>query len=369
MKVGITAEWAGADAGGPERYTMELLGALASVPHEHAITVYHCAAAPREWLASLPASWRLVQLAGSRKSAIPVSLPLELLRNPVDLCHATYFAPPIAPGRFVLSILDLGFESHPDHFPRAVRWRLSLLSRLGARRARQIVTLSEHAKREIVERYRVPAERVTVTPLAASARFSPEPRPDDAAIRARFGLPAEYLLYVGKIQERKNIPRLLRAYHALRAELPGAPPLALVGDRTWKSEATFEVLTELGLEPHVPMPGRASDEELAAIYRGATLFVYPSLLEGFGMPPLEAMQSGVPVACSNASSIPEVVGDAALCFDPLSVPDITATLRRALESPALRAEQVQRGLARARLFRWETTAQRVLEAWELAARR
>lgn len=368
MKVGITAEWAGANAGGPERYTVELLNALAAVPHEHAITVYHCDAAPRAWLDSLPASWRRVQLPGSRKAAIPVSLPLELLRHPVDLCHATYFAPPVAPGRFVLSILDLGFESHPDHFPLGVRLRLQALTRIGARRARHIVTISEHAKREIVERYRIAPERITVTPLAASPLFSPEPRPDDAAIRARFGLPGEYLLYVGKIQERKNIPRLLRAYHGLRSERPDAPPLALVGDRTWKSEASFAVLEELGLAPHVPMPGRASDEELAAIYRGATLFVYPSLLEGFGMPPLEAMQSGVPVAASNASSIPEVTGDAAVSFDPLSVPAMTDAMRRLLDDETLRATCVARGRERARQFRWERTAEGVLAAWERAAR-
>lgn len=368
MKVGITAEWAGAGAGGPERYTIELLNGLASVAHDHEIRVYHCDAAPRAWLDSLPKSWQLQRLGGSRRLAIPLALPIELVRRPVDVCHATYFMPPVAPGRFVLSILDLGFESHPEHFPWAVRMRLSRLTRSGARRARHIVTLSEHAKRSIVDLYGVPADRISVTPLAASDDFSPAPRDDDAAIRARFGLPAEYLLYVGKIQARKNIPRLLRAYRALREEMPGAPKLALVGDRTWKSEETFAVLDELALAPHVLLPGRATDAELPAIYRGATLFVYPSLLEGFGMPPLEAMQSGAPVACSNASSLPEVIGDAAIAFDPLSVPAITDALRRILESETLRSDLVERGRQQARKFSWQATARAVLGAWERAAR-
>ena len=363
MKIAVTAEWIGASAGGPERYVKNLISefARADVDNSYQVLVSHDM--PPAWKNSLGGRACFDYVGRSRWYAVPVGMPLKLLGSQADLLHATYVAPPLCPKPFVLTVHDLGFEIHPEFFPPLVRHRLSLLMRHGVRRAANIIAVSEETKRTLIDYYDVEASRITVTPNGVEAPFFEPEDEGDVQIRTGYNLPPDYILYVGKLQARKNIAQLLRAYALLRQSREDTPQLVLVGQRTWLADEIYSVLDELKLHDAVCFTGHVPDEHLAAIYRGALVFVYPSLFEGFGIPLLEAMACGVPVACSNVSSLPEVVGDAALQFDPLDAEDIADKIAKIIDDSTLRSSLIARGHKRAAQFTWENTAQKTLQVF------
>jgi len=367
MKIAVTAEWIGASAGGPERYVKNLITELADVDtnNDYQILVSH--EVPQVWKESLGKRMHFKHVGRSRWYAVPVGTPLKLLGSQIDLLHATYVAPPLCSKPFVLTVHDLGFEIHPEFFPPLVRHRLALLTRHGVRRAASIIAVSEETKQTLIDCYNVAAERITVTPNGVEAPFFEPADKHDAPIRSSYTLPADYILYVGKLQARKNIARLLRAYHLLRQSRDDTPELVLVGQRTWLANEIYSVLDELKLHNVVRFTGHVPDEHLPAIYRGASVFVYPSLFEGFGIPLLEAMACRVPVTCSNLSSLPEVVGDAALQFDPLDIDDIADKLAKVLNDSALRHSLITCGRKRAEQYLWKNTAEKTLQVYRNTA--
>lgn len=366
MRIGITAEWIGTQAGGPERYLVNLITEMSRLEPRQQFEAYVCAEPPTEWARSLGSNVTVRRVANSRWSAIPFGIPRELLRHPVDLLHAGYVAPPYCPAPFVLTIHDLGFITRPEFFPPMLRRRLRWLTSWGVRRARSFIANSEETGRVLQEIYGVDPARVTVTPLGVDGCFAQAATPSDPDARARAGVPDRYLLYVGKLQARKNTARLVRAYSKLVETSSAVPDLVLVGRRTWLSEETFAALAESKVQSRIHVTGHVDDADLPAIYRGADLFVFPSLYEGFGLPLLEAMVSGLPVVSSDSATLREVGGDAALYFDPLSEEDIADKIRLMLADGPARAEMVRRGLERARLFSWERTARLTLEAYHRA---
>ena len=365
MRIGISAEWVGADAGGPETYTAHLIRALGRLATGHEFRVYACSHAPGTWCREIGRSMEVVEVGRSRKTALPFGIPLDLYRRPVDLLHATYVVPPVCPTRCVLTLHDIGFVLRPELFPWIIRQRLTLLTRWGAKRARRIITISQYSKGTIVDVLGVEPERVVVTPLGVDDVYHPADEDDEAVLR-RHGLSSGYILYVGKVQARKNTARLVRAYHALRQRLKDPPPLVIAGPRTWKSDETFETVERLSLAGDITFTGYVPDGDLPALYRRALLLVYPSLFEGFALPLIEAMACGTPVVASRITSIPEVAGDAAVLFDPTSVEDIADSLHRVVTDAGMRSRLVARGLARARTFSWRETARKTLEAYEEA---
>jgi glycosyltransferase involved in cell wall biosynthesis len=231
------------------------------------------------------------------------------------------------------------------------------------RRLDAIITVSQQSKDDIVRYLPVDPQRVVVIPLAAGARYQPAPRAQIERVLDRYRIPAPYILYVGSIEARKNLARLLEAYARLRRWSPQWR-LVVVGARKWKFSPVFDTVRRLGLEPHVQFTGYVADDDLPALYSGADLFVFPSVYEGFGLPVLEAMACGTPVVTSNSSSLPEVAGDAALLVDPLDVEAIASGMRAVLSDHALRAELRRRGLDRARQFTWERTASDTIAVYE-----
>jgi glycosyltransferase involved in cell wall biosynthesis len=179
---------------------------------------------------------------------------------------------------------------------------------------------------------------------------------------AGHGLPAGYILFLGSVEKRKNVHGLLQAYARLR-QMGEQRPLVIVGLRR-SSAAIEQPLRELDLHPHVIFTGYLPDQDLPAIYSAADLFVFPSLYEGFGLPPLEAMACGTPVVCSHAGSLPEVVGDAAITVDPHDIEGLAEAMRRVLDDQVLRQELREKGLARARLFSWEKAARQTIEVYQ-----
>lgn len=273
-----------------------------------------------------------------------------------ELFHATeHLLLPLRSIPAVLTVHDLIFRHLPEHHKPLNRLYLNLTMPLYCRRAGHIIAVSEHSKRDLVAAYGIAEEKVTVVYEAAAPEFCPQPPRAVAAVRARYGLPERYLLFVGTIEPRKNLSRLLTAFEAVYAEglVDG---LAIVGQRGWLYGDFFARLEESPVREAVLLPGYVPDEDLPALYAGAQALVLPSVYEGFGLPVLEAMACGAPAVASNASSIPEIGGDAALYFDPLDVEAAVDAIRRLLRDGSLRDEMRERGLAQAARFSWQRAA-------------
>ncbi|BCX80914.1 mannosyl-N-acetyl-alpha-D-glucosaminyl-diphospho-ditrans,octacis-undecaprenol 3-alpha-mannosyltransferase/alpha-1,3-rhamnosyltransferase [Methylomarinovum caldicuralii] len=266
-----------------------------------------------------------------------------------------YFLPPF-PGPRVATFHDLSHVRLPAcHPPERVRFMEQELP-ITLRRADHIITVSEFSRREVIDHYGWPADKVTATPLAASAEYHPRSRETLAPKLDALGLePGGYALFVGTIEPRKNLAVLLEAYAGLPLSLRTRYPLVLAGDRGWRSEDLHARIQKAQRQGWARYLGYVPEKILPALYAGARAFAYPSRYEGFGLPVLEAMASGVPVVCSHAASLPEVAGDAALQHDPDDVKGLRGFLRRALEDDAWRREAIAKGLARAQTFSWERT--------------
>jgi glycosyltransferase involved in cell wall biosynthesis len=302
--------------------------------------------------------------------------PFALQKERVDLLHALAFVTPLlSPCPSVVTIYDLSFILYPESFKHSKRFYLSLFTRLSARRARRIVVISESTKRDVVRLLGVPPEKVEVVYCGLDEAFCLLDKDQVAAFRAERGLPERFVLFVGTIEPRKNITRLIEAFATmrpcdlatLRAEPQGeALKLVIGGAKGWFYEDVFARVEELGLEGEVLFPGYIPASELPLWYNAAQLFVYPSLYEGFGLPPLEAMACGTPVVAANTSSLPEVVGEAGLTVDPLDIEGLAEAMRRVLNDKALRQEMRERGLRRAQGFSWTKTAQQTVQVYRRA---
>ena len=370
MRIAIDAHSVGTGLAGNESYITNLIEALAEIDTVNHYTLY---VTKREAVERFCHRWPHVQvrltLPHTPLVRIPVTLSAELRRNPVDVLHVQYTAPPFTPCPVVATIHDLSFEHLPQTFKRRSRAQLRLTVRRTARVAAEVLAPSEHTRRDIIETYKIEPERVHVTPLAAAIHFAPVHEEKELKlVRQRYNLEGDYILTVGSIQPRKNLTRLLSAYSALRRARPHAnlPKLAIVGKRAWLYGDTLRAIREHGLSDCVVLTGYVSESDLPALYSGALAFVYPSYFEGFGLPPLEAMQCGAPVIAGNRTSLPEVIGDAGLLVDPFDVQALMEALARLIDDRELRARLRIKGLERAKLFAWRETARLTLETYERA---
>ncbi len=358
-RIGIDASRAfWAQRTGTEQYTLHLLEALLQLETSHRFVLY-C-----NWLPEPVPSW----LGRADIRAMPFPrfwthgrLSWEMLRRPPDLLFVpAHVLPLIHPGRTAVTVHDLGYLFYPRAHTPLRRLELHLSTLWNVRVATRVIAVSRATRDDLVRCYRVAPERVRVVHHGVSPRFQPT---QDPGARARYGLPERYLLYLGTLQPRKNLERLLAAY----ARLPRtAPPLVLAGGRGWYFERIACAVSAYGLEERVLFPGYIADADLPAVLSGAIALVYPSLYEGFGMPLLEAMACGTPVIASRASSLPEVVGEAGWLVDPLDSEALREALERILEDEGLREQLRARGLERARTFSWERCAWETLAVLEEA---
>lgn len=269
--------------------------------------------------------------------------------------------------RPVVLVHDLAFRRTPQYVRERTRRELDALVPRSLRDA-HVVAVSESTARDVAAEFGVPASRLHVVPNGVDhARFRPRTAAEAAAVAERLGLPPAYVLYVGTLEPRKNVDGLLRAFRALPADVRRAHPLVLAGGKGWLDDAIEATLAEVSREAPVVRLGRVRDADLPALYSGASAFAYPSHLEGFGLPVLEAMACGAPVVTSSTSSLPEVGGDAALYADPADDGAIAARLLELLTDPALAARCREAGLARAAGFRWEESGRRLAGVFRLAA--
>ncbi len=288
-------------------------------------------------------------------------LPGQLARRGVALCHFTNSVASLwTPCPTVVTIHDATLWLFPQH--HYVRRLLTMRPFIppAARRAAAIIAVSETTRRDIVRLFGVPADKVRVIYEAPAPCFRPLERKLVELVRQRYRLPPHFVLYVGTLEPRKNLVRLLKAFARVRKEAAVPHHLVLVGQRGWKSTPIFQAIQCLGLTKVVHVLGYVPTSDLVALYNAADVFVFPSVYEGFGLPVVEAMACGAPVLASRAGAIAEVAGEAAELVDPLCVEAMAAGLRRLLTDPAWRTELRQRGLARARAFSWSKAAE---ETW------
>lgn len=357
-------------------YTQRLLEAALAIDHVNEYTVYGLTyRLPNPLPVEAPnVRYRLARVVPRHvfnllHREVRCAPPVDVLaRTRPDLVFFTNFAvfPLLSKAKTVVVVYDVAFRHYPEYFtPRHRRFLFRFVPQ-ALERASAIVTISEFTKLELQRLYGVDADRITVVPCAVDpARFRPLDSATIDAVRSKYGLPVGYVLSVGTLEPRKNQVRLLQAHGKLPEALRRSHPLVLVGGQGWQDTEILGAL-EQATRAGVPVMrlGYVAEEDLPALYGGASLLAFPSLYEGFGLPVLEAMGCGTPVVTSDRSSLPEVAGDAALLIDPTDVDALAGGLERLLSEPDLVASLVSRGQERVASYSWNASARRLLELFD-----
>jgi glycosyltransferase involved in cell wall biosynthesis len=328
------------------------------------------------WL-RLPVPERVARIAWQRVRLAP---PPTLLTRHAGLFFTPDFAlPPVGNVPGVLTVHDLSFLVHPECADQGLQRYLATVVPRSVQRAEGVIAVSQTTAQALTRMLSVPPERITVVQNAVDPQFIPATEAEQAVLpdllAARFALRPGYLLCVGTLEPRKNLVRLLQAYADLRRRWSRAagsarapvPTLVIAGREGWLYEPIFRELARLGLGRAVQFLTRVPDADLVHLYHGAAAFVYPSIYEGFGIPPLEAMACGIPVAASNGGALPETLDDAALSFDPLDITAMSRCVEQILTDEPLRDDLTQRGRKRAAAFTWEGAARAALSLFERVA--
>ncbi|MCK4649383.1 glycosyltransferase family 4 protein [bacterium] len=294
-----------------------------------------------------------------------LKIPIEPFLGKVDVLHVTdYLMPQVRKAKLVVTIHDVTPLSLPQYHNRYTRTyiRNKLLSI--AERADRIIAVSENTKRDIMSSLSIPESKIKVIYEAIDESYHPiEDIKFLDRIRKRYTLPDKFILHVGTIEPRKNITRLIKAFATLKKMKSLKHKLVIAGQKGWRYDDIFREVKDLDLESEVIFIGYVSEEDLPGLYNAAQVFVYPSLYEGFGLAPLEAMACGTPVICSNTSSLPEVVGDAANVVDPYNTDEMARAIGEVLTDGKLRQEMGAKGLKRASLFSWKKAARETLSVY------
>lgn len=268
-------------------------------------------------------------------------------------------------GKKILTVHDISFFLFPEYHPLKRRLLFKALFPRSLEQADHIITDSHNTKNDLVRYFQVPASKITAIHLGADPSFAPVTQEGAAPVLSGYGISfGRYLLCVGTLEPRKNLVRLLLAYDQFRASHPSELQLVLVGADGWLNQELYSTIERSSWKSDIKILGYVPKTQLPALYSGAVAFIYPSVYEGFGLPPLEAMACGAAVITSNCSSLPEVVGDAALAVDPIKIDDIAGAISKLAGDGALRETLKRRGLARAKVFDWLTTAHETLRVYE-----
>jgi glycosyltransferase involved in cell wall biosynthesis len=348
-------------------YVRNLLRHLSRIDRQTEYVVL-CGAGDRGAVEELGENFRAVlESAPAYSIREQFRIPLDLRRERVNLFHAPHYVlPPLTPCRSVVTIHDCIHLQFPEYLPHRLGYAYARTALwLAAHRSSRVLTVSEASKRDILRYFSVPESKIHVIYNAIDERFNEAPPADEVErVRERYQLNDPFVLYAGNIKPHKNLERLIEAFYLLRRQELEHVKLLIIGDEISKYATLRRAVHRYKLHKHVRFFGFVPDKTLAVLYRLAAVFAFPSLYEGFGLPPLEAMASGTPVVTSNVSSLPEVVGDAALLIDPNDAAAIADAMRRVLTDPALRDDLRARGFVRVRDFSWERSVRRVREIYD-----
>lgn len=269
-----------------------------------------------------------------------------------------FIVPPKVDGKVMTTIHDLSFLRYPETIRRVNRQRIERDIQYSLERSDRIITISEFSKKELMELMGVEADKIALVPPAPANTQADCCSPADLS---RFPVRSPYLLYVGTIEPRKNLVFLIKAFEYLKKETGCPHQLVLAGGKGWNNEEIYLKAQESRYQNDIVFTGYISQSEKKALYQHAELFVFPSLYEGFGIPPLEAMGAGCPVVCSNAASLPEVVGDAAKLASPVDVQELAQAMAEVLFNQTQRKNLIERGIRRAKVYTWENSARKLHE--------
>jgi glycosyltransferase involved in cell wall biosynthesis len=374
MRIAFDCRAAFQGMGGIGQYAWSLLREYAGMETSNHFVCYFTHLDPPETIPLPPNFTRRVFKAGMIDERFDqLILPSLLKEDRIDLYHNPTFAVPVIRdgATTVATVHDVVFKRHSQLVEPKLRHYLDAATRRACRTADSLITVSEFSKSEIVELYGVDPGRIIVIPNGVRPPVPASESRDRSAVRLTpLGLSTgAYVLYVGSIEPKKNINLLVSAFRMAADRLPGFPlKLALAGSRAGGVYPIERRIAELGIAGRVAVLGYVPADLLEDLYSHALMFVYPSLYEGFGLPPLEAMARGVPTIVSNSSSLPEVVGGDALIVDPAKPESLAEAIIKLAEGPLLREDLARRGLERAKRFSWRRSAEAHLDVYEMAVR-
>lgn len=360
MIVGIDARPTQGSFTGDATYWRGLITGLSKIEsdNEYILYFYNRLQAPGEPLSSNMQHRILRGLNWRVWSAC--SFPKALKRDNAKVAHVQYSIPPFAPCPVITSIHDVSFKRHPEFFSPKDRFILDMGVRFAKRRAARILALTKYTKSEICELYSIDESRVDIVYPGVDSLFRQCGREESLELaKQKYHINDPYILTLGVIQPRKNLSRLLEGFAILKQNRNIRHKLVIVGKYGWMEENLTCKIDSLKLNGEVLLTGYAPYDDLPYLYSGADLFVYPSVYEGFGLPPLEAMRCGTPVITGDRSSLPEVVGDAGIMVDPYKPEAFADAISRVLADESLRMEMARKGLDQSQKFTWETTARQV----------
>ena len=348
---------------------VELVRSLAALDTAHEIVVFaHRNGRDLIGIPERPGfKWAMVPPKGAAARLLweQTALPLLVRRSRLDVLHSLHYTRPLMlPCASVVTFCDMTFFLYPELHTHTKRFLFPLFMRTSARRANALIAISENTRRDAIRLLGIPPEKIFTTPLGISKKFHPVSDPNLLCqLRRKYGLPETFILYVGTLEPRKNLPFLLKSYKNL-VDAGNPTALVIVGRLGWMYDAFFKLVNTLELKEKIILPGYVPAEDLPGLYTLARVFVYPSLYEGFGFPPLEAMACGTPVITTTVSAMPEHVGDAALLIPPHDEEALTRALQTLLCDRSQHQALSVKGPRQAAFFSWARTARQTLAVYE-----
>lgn len=361
MRIGIDLSALSNTVAGIGNYCIQLVKGIYKLDKENEYFLF--APTDIEVPVELNDRWHFINYGGTIKYMTKV--PRILKKKKIDVFVGTrHYLPPFNPGIKYLAIVhDLIPLYMPELFTKDHLIRFRLFTKLCAKKANHVIAISEATKEDVMKYMKIPESRISMIYQGADKRFSPEK--DEKRIKEvmeKYGITKDYILCLSTVEPRKNMLRTIKAFEQLQIKGYTDYQLVLVGGKGWNNGEIYEYVQNHAMQESVIFTGYASDDEIKHIYANATVFAYPSLCEGFGIPIIEAMQSGTPVITSNVSCMPEVAGDACELVNPYSITDIEHAMEKLITNEALREKYVQAGFKRAPLFSWDKCAK---EVWKV----
>lgn len=372
MRIGIDATPLPPKPVGAGVYILQLIRALASSDTDNEFVIF--AHQSGHDLIGAPESHNLRWIIVPEKSPArrlvweQTILPSMVQRSGIELLHSLHYTRPlILPCASVVTFHDMTFFLFPELHTRSKRIFFPLAIRLSARLADALASVSENTRRDAIRLLHIPPRKIFTTPLGINQEFQPIADPALLeACRRRYNLPEKFILYVGLLEPRKNLPMLLKAYAHLANEAD-IPRLVLAGRPGWGYQEILQQINELNLKEKIHFTGYVHAQDLPMVYNLAQVFVYPSIYEGFGLPPMEAMACGTPVITTAVSSMLDHIGDAGILVPPQDEEALSQGMYDVLNKPALREDLSQKGLQRTANFTWKHTAQATLKVYQYVA--
>lgn len=371
MRIGLDGTPVWGPPVGQYTYMANLITALLDLPQEHDFIVYCRKEIPEVFQKYRDrVEFRMAPFA-NRKLCEQLAIPYHARKDNLDVLHTCWCRPYLLKGRSVFNIMGLEWRTHPDVpiHSRLNNWYYKTTIESTCHKADRLIAISQFMKDTFTERMQVPAEKIDVVYLGVNLetyRVIEEQRYLDS-LKKKFNLPSRFLLFVGALLANKNITRIIEAYKQVcEEECFRDVGLVIAGDTTWNSEPLFELVEKLGLKDRIVFTGFISEEDKVGLYNLAETYVFPSLVEGFGLPTLEAFACGTPVITANVTAMPEVAGDAAKLVNPLSTEEIAQAMLEYTADENLRLEYREKGLARCQEFTWSKTAENMVKVYERA---